>query len=311
MRQKRLLLYSMYTLLYLSGAYAQQTSIGQHSIQAVVDSAKQGTNYEPNIKALTEREIDDAITTAWQFAADTSFSVKWNLALTVDKLFWHSRNSSTQQRAVAIIVRFMQDENSRLSYLADQMVARYPHSVFGEEEKMLLVNLAEKTSKPIREIELFKLCARINATEITPLLQEKAYGSDEFRIRWVALVSLTRLGDKQAETEMIKAAREFPLTEEAINTLFPDIVFSRSHKAISLLIRQIQVNNGTCASLTPSARKGIPCAYMILKVVAPYIKGLNWYGENGMEHLAKEDALKKARTFFKGKGDSWALVDEA
>ncbi|MBN2750874.1 MAG: hypothetical protein JXR57_15400 [Bacteroidales bacterium] len=306
-----LIRYSALILLLPLVVSAQQHSIGESVILSVVDSARKGTRFEPNLKNLTEKDLDMAISSALRFANDTSFEVKWSIAVTADKIFWLTKSKGAQQSVAAIMVLYMWDENSRLSYLADQLVMRYPYIVFGEKEKALIAKLAEQTSRPIRTVELYKLCARIKAKEVIPELQDKAYDSNTaFRIKWAALVSLTRLGDKQAEAEMIKTAREFPLTVDAVNTLFPDIIFSRSHRAINLLIRQVQVNNGTCESLSPSGKKGVPCAYMILRVLAPHIKGLNWHGEKGLESLNADDALKKARSFFKSKGDSWELTDE-
>ncbi|MBN2750873.1 MAG: hypothetical protein JXR57_15390 [Bacteroidales bacterium] len=307
---KRLISYSLFFSLFWIHCNAQEVS-GEKIVQNVVNSARMSMNYAPPLQDLSEIDLAIAIKKAQQYSKDTSFDVRWNIALMADRIMWQTHNITVQQEVASTMITFMNDDNSRLEYLAEQSVMRYPPSIFNEEQKSQLIKLAESSTKATRTINLFKLCARIKADGISSLLQKNAENkNNSFRIRWASLISLTRIGNSSAEIEVINYIDRFPLSLDVIDMLYPDIIFSRSQKAITILINQLIESKEMCESSNPNNNSQIPCGYMILRILGPHIKDINWSGKNGLENFKPEEALKKARAFFINKGDSWELIEE-
>lgn len=287
-----------------------QEVLGKTIIRSLLDSVKKNVSYTPNIENLSETDLQLILKGIQEHTKDSSFNIRWNLALLADQVMWQTKNEEINQEVTSIMMTLFDDSNSRISFLAEQSIMRYPYYCFNLEHKKKLVELAEKTTSPTKKISLFKLCSRINADEIIPTLQENAYNkNNSFRVRWASLVALTRFGDKQAEEELVSYANRLPISLDVIDILYPDIIFSRSHKAVSILVKQILESNETCESSNPNNSLGVPCGYMILRILAPHIKEINWNGKTGLENLTPDEALSKARIFFIKKKDTWELIE--
>ncbi len=263
------------------------------------------------IKGLSKDKIFTVTNLIHETLTDSIFDVRWK-CFSLASLIGSTNNTETvKSEIVSIMLKGMFDNDSRIVFFASENLSEIKVSNYSDSQKDTLVKLLENINNPNILVTLYRVCGENRIYESEDLLQTVAFSNDvPFFQRWVALASLTRLGNNEAEEKMHGYLTRIGLSLDAINTLYPYVMFSRSNKNVGYLIDQIKNNEAGCESSNPDFTDQIPCAYHILKVVAPEIEELNWTGKNSLENLAIKESLLKAREILVRIDDKWKFKTE-
>jgi hypothetical protein len=291
------------------GQNRKETSIG--FIQDWLKNPSKDINQEKFITGLTESEIFSVNNLIRETLSDSIFDVRWNCFSLASVIGAKSNSEALKSEIVSIMFKGMLDIDSRITFIASEYLSEIKIASYSDSQKDTLINLLEIVKNPNILISLYRLCGENSVYESEDLLQNVAFSNEvPFFQRWVALASLTRLGNNEAEEKMHVYLTKVGLSLDAINTLYPYVLLSRSKKNVGYLIDQIMRNENGCESSNPDNTIQIPCAYHVLKVVAPEIEELEWSGENGLENLSVNESLLKARERLVVIGDNWNFKTE-
>ncbi|MDX9769994.1 MAG: hypothetical protein RBT19_06510 [Tenuifilaceae bacterium] len=242
---------------------------------------------------------------------DSIFDIRWRSLTVGSNIVAGSTSNLVKSELTSIMLQNIYDLDSRIVYTASQNLLELEDVKYTSGQKDTLVDLISRISNPNILVTLYRLCGKQGVSESMLLLKNVSFSTNiPFYQRWVALSSLTRLGNAEAENLMSDYLNRIDISLDAIKTLYPYILFSKSRQNISYLIELIQNNNSGCESSNPNVSTSIPCSYLVLTIVAPEIAELNWEGKDGLQSLEPEEALKKARVFFKNIDNNWSFKRE-
>ena len=130
-------------------------------------------------------------------------------------------------------------------------------------------------------------------------------------VRWAALLTLARLGDPTAVAEVAKRVKKFPINDDVIYRIFPDLLYTRQRALIAITIDALKSDKRSCLSADAEKQVPIPCGYRIMEMLAPVIDGYPLpLDESG--DLAVSDypaALDRVKRFFDSKTNYQIVID--
>ncbi|HPF93437.1 MAG TPA: hypothetical protein PLV65_05860 [Tenuifilaceae bacterium] len=307
-----------FTLLLI--IFCAQTLFAQIDTSEVIRLQKQWVNSQnpasdkelhQTFLEYNSNEIAILLKKAKEFQNDSIFSVKWNNLLLVSILAKNSIENNNKSEIGSFLLKSLFDTDTRIRYLAYESLMILENYNFSQNQKdTTLLALKQETNNEIIS-GLYKLCAEQNIIDAQSYLKEIASSdSTPFYQKWVALSSLVRMGDSEAEETMYYYLSKIGLSLDVINTLYPLVVFSKSKQNVDYLISIIKNDNSECESMNPNYTQTIPCAYYVLKKVAPHIDAINWYSPNGLEKLDYIKAIEEAKKIFNKSNFIWNFKEE-
>jgi hypothetical protein len=307
-----------FALLYLILSLLTQTSTGQSIDTFNIDNYvrwirnyQEVSNINIPLNSLTDSEQLLLCNIIKENMKDSIFDIRWRSLTVGSNIVAGSTSNLVKSELTSIMLQNIYDLDSRIVYTASQNLLELEDVKYTSGQKDTLVDLISRISNPNILVTLYRLCGKQGVSESMLLLKNVSFSTNiPFYQRWVALSSLTRLGNAEAENLMSDYLNRIDISLDAIKTLYPYILFSKSRQNISYLIELIQNNNSGCESSNPNVSTSIPCSYLVLTIVAPEIAELNWEGKDGLQSLEPEEALKKARVFFKNIDNNWSFKRE-
>ncbi len=128
--------------------------------------------------------------------------------------------------------------------------------------------------------------------------------------RWAGYVALARMGDQQAIDVILNRVRTLRLNDDVVYELFPDLVYTRTFRAIHYLEEVLASNERGCRSPNADVRQRTPCAYRVMELLAPAIKdypvAIGPGGDLATENYVQ--ALDTIREWFKQKNGTYEIV---
>jgi hypothetical protein len=92
------------------------------------------------------------------------------------------------------------------------------------------------------------------------------------KAKWKVHLSLSRLGNSKSTEYLLDQIKKIPINDEWINSLLPDLVYTRSKLVFNFLFQIIQSKEDNCMSQNPDSESNIPCGYRVVEAIAPTIK---------------------------------------
>lgn len=258
------------------------------------------------IGSVTGKEVSMLLIRAKAFQNDSVFSVKWNNLLLVSVLSKRLTELNSKNQITSFFLSSLFDPDPRIRFFAFENLKNIADYEFTQSQKDTVIILLENEVSNQISSDLYKLSAEQNITKAKSYLNEAVSSlSTPFYQKWVALASLVRMGNSEAEETMYYYLSRMGLSLDVINNLYPLVVFSGSKQNVSFLIDAIKNDNSGCESMNPNYTESIPCAYYVLKIIAPHIDAIKWYPPGGLEELGYNEALEKARIIFNKSDFSW------
>jgi hypothetical protein len=159
------------------------------------------------------------------------------------------------------------------------------------------------------------LCLRIagflGLKDLVAYIRPYAQPGNSVPVRWAALLSLARLGDLAAVAEVAKRAKKFPVNDDVVYRIFPDLLYTRQRDLITIVIDALQSDKRNCLSADAEKEVPIPCGYRIMEMLAPVIDGYPVRLEETGDLAATDypGARHRVRKFFDSKTDYKIVTD--
>ncbi len=244
-------------------------------------------------------------------AHDTNHSVRMNA---LAKLHRHAQTSTDTRLRNTVVDLFSQvcaDGSAAGTGIVLEYLKSYSPDDFGIAARTRLDKLVRDDHYPRLE-DVIRICAYLGARELIPRLQSLSNVQHKPAIRWSAIVGLVRLGDAGATSEMLRRVKRLPVGDDVVYRVLPDLAFTRHREAIRYLLDILNSNAENCLSPDPGNEDPIPCAYRVMELLAPIIKGFPFaIGRHG--DLVTDDypqALNIVRQWFLQQ-DDFEIITEA
>ncbi|MFO8002402.1 MAG: hypothetical protein R6U46_14275 [Marinilabilia sp.] len=175
----------------------------------------------------------------------------------------------------------------------------FPKEVFSVSARNRISSHAIEKDTPFKEI--VRLSARLGLKDLASHYNHLLMtGSVDSSTRWTLNVALGRLGDEKSARWCVDQVRKMGMNDEVVQHLVPDLVFIHYKPAMDFLFSAICQDRNNCSSPNPDSNSKINCAYRLMEVVAPAIKGFPVQIDEG-GNLQTNDyrhALEKVRAWI-------------
>jgi hypothetical protein len=299
-------------LAFLFCALFNGLSIGQNSIDEdyylLLYQTHHDLTYKPSLEEISSNEIIKLIYILEKHQRDSVFEKRWQGVILANKIGVGNYGKPVEQKAVSLLLGYMHDSDHRIVYMASQGLKEIDISYVSSQKDSLVFLMSYITNRNLLT-DLYRISGIQQIEAAIPLLQEITMNrNNPFMQRWVALATLSRLGLSEAENEMNGYLERLPLNLDVIDGLYPYVVYSQSRRNVEFLINKILFDTSGCESTNPNVTYSIPCAYMVLRMVAPAIKELRW--EDDLQNMPHDDALQVARNTLKTLQNNWNFEEK-
>lgn len=148
----------------------------------------------------------------------------------------------------------------------------FSSSVFDPEIRYELAEVYRKSSHPSGDLVL--LCGFAGTRDLIPdftrAVSETAKTSRQSQ--WAFHLALARMGEKNEVDYCLRQVRKYPLSDDVVSELFPDLIYIRQKETFNYCFGCIADSALHCTSSNPDREMQVPCACRIIRMVAPYVR---------------------------------------
>lgn len=262
---KRFLLYT--TLLF---AFLRSQAQSEEMIATHLTAVRQ--NQRPAAPASlwqNPEQHHEVLTALTPYYSDTLTTVRAQAYFLAKQVGTYSQDKAVRQRAVDQLTGGLRDEDSSIGGRVYNYLDEFDAADFSPETQQSVSDLLSRRLAHFSQ--LLRLVGALNMQEQTTTLQS-LLPSLSARDRWTAQLALARLGDPEALASVLDRAKRYPVNDDVVYELLPDLVYTRQKQALDYLVAIVQSHEKNCSSADPEADEGIRCGYRVLELLAPVIR---------------------------------------
>lgn len=229
---------------------------------------------------------------------DTVRAVRAKVYMICHRVGNGTKQSILRQTAVTRLIQGCKDEDTGNAGLALDYLATFQKEDFTASAKDGIRNLVR--NKPAHFDQVLKLAGFLELTDLKENINPYTQAGNAQSIRWAALVTLSRMNDSEAISEVMRRVRKLPVNDDIVYKIFPDLVYTRHAEAIRYMVEVMQRDDKNCMTADAEREEPIPCGYRIMEQLAPVIKGYPVELDESGDIKAKDytAALQKVRDWF-------------
>ena len=119
--------------------------------------------------------------------------------------------------------------------------------------------------------DLMKMAGFLHLSDLIPKIRPWSQPGNPAMRRWAALLTLARMGDSFAITDIMQRVKKLPVNDDLIYRIFPDLVYTRRSEAIAYMVEVLSNDQYECVSADLERERPIPCGYRVMEQLAPII----------------------------------------
>lgn len=291
----------IYCLVLLSFVGLPQTGFAQtvkELMHAYFDGVKTGV-YPAIPKPLSLTENSKIVIESLPVYLSDSVSGVRSKAYTIASLAGNSaRQEYLRQKAVDQLILGAKDVDGGNAGSALDYLSSFQKEDFGTMAKDTLRRLFRR--KSIHFEKIIKLCGFLELQDLKDEIRVYTQVGNSQSMRWASLVSLARMGDAAAISEVMRRVRKLPVNDDVVYSIFPDLVYTRNREAIGFMVEVLQKDDANCMTADAERQTAIPCGYRVMEHLATVIKGYPLELDASGDVKTKDyvAALKTVREWF-------------
>ena len=284
------------TVLTLQHTYAQSPTT---TVATYLNAIRQ--NQHPTTPKQLWQDAEqhsETLATLQPYYTDTLPTIRAQAYYLTKQVGTNSQDAALRQSAVSQLITGLQDEASGNVGRVHGYLTTFRPADFTTSSRQTIANLLNQ--RPPHFSRLLRLVGSLGMTQqiatLHNLLPELS-GRD----RWAARLALARLGDQEAIATVLSRAKQFPVNDDVVYELLPDLIYTRQKEAIDYLVTIVQSDEKNCEPADPDASENILCGYRVLELLAPVIQDfpltIDASGDLAVNDYPK--ALQQARRWLK------------
>jgi hypothetical protein len=260
----------------------------------------------PAFQNLTRQQHFQFVSILKEYSQDSLFEIRWQGVQWVNRLMGSVKDQLLAGEFISLGLIHALDADNRITYMAIQGLRAVSHFNFTSTQKDTVLQLMQTLENRTILTDIYLISGMQQIEGAVPVLKDVASNNQNpFMQRWVALATLARMGDTEAEYSLLSYLERMPVNLRVIDGLYSYIVYSQSRLNINYLIEYILYDLSGCESSNPEYSQSIPCGYMVLRVLAPGIRELKW--EEELQDLPHQQSLEKAQAKLKQLENNWSF----
>jgi hypothetical protein len=261
-----------------------------------IRSGQQPNTPESFQKADNASAILDAVK---EFYRDSLVNVRLKAYTLTFNAGVNAANKSIRQKTIGQLIGNGKDVNVGNVRAIFSYLSQFRKDDFSAEDRKNLQSLFY--AKPESMDQLIRLIGFLQIGELSDNIRFFTYADSNDLLRWSALLSLARTGDRAAIREVANRAGKVRLTDDVIHQLYPDLIYTRQRIVMEQLLATLNSDEKNCNSANPNSDTKIPCAYRVMEMLVPAVEGypLKLDESGDIDTQNYNEALQTVRAWFK------------
>jgi hypothetical protein len=260
------------------------------------------------------KKEDQYIAPVAVYLQDTVPSLRVEAYYLLSQLGNATKQKNARKRIVSLLIHGWHDKDQGIQRLVDNGLTHFHPQDF---DRAAIDSVRSRVEKlPANPGALFKLVGYLQLQALAPKI--KSYVEEEDpglrpQDRWAGYIALARLGDQQAVDVILNRIRTFGVNDDAVYELFPDLIYTRSYRAIQYLEEVLFSNERNCGAPSAESRQKMTCAYRVMELLAPVIKDypVTASAGGGIATNNYAQALETTRAWFTQRKGTYEIIRDA
>lgn len=263
------LLFIITLLALLSPIYSQKNP--SFVIKGIISNSLKNKSSSEHYKKLAEYSLDEILIGCEEYVNDSTTIVRVSVYEIVYLMGLQKDKEPEVTKAVNLLLAGCADKDPGVVYTLLNYLKYFKPSDFNVEARIKLAQMARDGS--VYFTQVLRLTGSIGLSDLAydykEMLQQQKY--NDKKTTWNIRLVLARMGDKESEAFCMNKMKKAPLNNEVVYDLFPDLTYMRTKEAFDYLLDIIKSDEKSCSSSNPDSEASIICAFIIIRLVAPYI----------------------------------------
>jgi hypothetical protein len=254
-------------------------------------------NY-PTIPTLFSQNEEHAFEILQPYLVDSVEQVALKAYQIVLHVSSRSRVPAVRAEGITILVAACNNVRPSIRSTAMEMLRQFRRDEFPSAAKDSLRKCIQEQSTPLEDV--MKMAGFLHLPDLIPQIRPWSQPGNLATRRWAALLSLARMGDSFAITDIMQRVKKLPVNDDLVYRIFPDLVYTRRPEAIAYMVEVLTDDQYECVSADLEHERPIPCGFRVMEQLAPIIAHFPVQIDEGGD-LETDDypgALQQSRKWF-------------
>jgi hypothetical protein len=308
MKKKNILRSILIPLIILAGITCKAQDVSS-MLNDYFKEVRAGRN--PTSSSLLQADkAESTLSNLSTYMKDTVPTVRATAYSLSQQIGFRSENNLVRQKAVMQLVVGCGDKESGNVGSVLNHLTSFRKIDFSNEALDSIRSLVKR--KPYYFHQAIKLAGFLNLVDLKEYIRPFTKPGNTQQVRWAAIVSLARMGDEAAITDMMSRIGKFKIKDDVVYELFPDLIYTRQRQAIDYMVQALNSDEKNCESADAENASMIPCAYRIMEQLAKAVNNypLKLDASGDVETKDYEKALRTVRKWFSEEGKNYTVTNE-
>ncbi len=225
-------------------------------------------------KLISSSSPSELFKTADNYFAVNEESKQHVAAEILGQVSWGDFSRQNKQKAVSLLIaKGLHSPYPSIVYQTIGFLTEIPKDLFTDKTLLSLEHLI-RTSPPHYKL-LVRLSGQLQLQQLVSYYKTMITGDSVVQASdvWAMRLALGRMGDTQQTSYCLSVVKNKGLNDQVIYYAVPDLIYLRSREVYDYLLDQILINDTNCTTTDPDNEMAITCAYRLMELITPYIKG--------------------------------------
>jgi len=283
--------------------FSQEKKVAKE-IDIVISAAREGKMIMPGDLIFREENIGLTLNEVGSFVADSNALVRNQSYMIINKAGRSAKSNSEISTSVELLAGGCHDQNPGIVRYCSKSLQNFPRRYFSGKSKEYIRTALYPGSRTLPNIAL--MIGYLNLQESAGTLQRIANNKSESRKnKWYANLALARMGYQPSVKYCLNVYKNQALNSKLVDNMVPELLYTRQKEIYDKVVKLLYSDEKNCLSGNPDNERSIPCGYLVMELLSPYIEGfpLETHASGAIKSGDYDQALEELRTWFRNNQD--------
>jgi hypothetical protein len=267
-------------------------------LSAYFSEVRGGDHPSPPMDVLTTASPETIFSTLQPYLLDSVNTVRAKACEIVHLIGLHTSKEESRTNAVDILFRAYTDDDPETNRQILTYLTKHPRKSFSATARDSIRSLVR--IKPMYFDQILRLAGFLELRDLKNEIRPWTQPGNPSQIRWAALLSLARMGDSFAISDIYNRIKNLTVNDDVVYQVFPDLIYTRQQALYAPIAEALHQKDKGCMSADAEREVPIPCGYRIMEQLAPVIDGFPFSLAPGGDLRAPDyaKALEEVRAWF-------------
>jgi hypothetical protein len=261
-------LFSILVLISLCEPLPAQTNL---LLSNYFDAVKAGTFPAPLTEFSAAEHSNAILREIEPYLTDSNHMVRAKAYEVAQLTATASAHPAARSKGIRVLLDGCKEAQIENSGLALKLLTTFAFDDFTSSDKDTIRALVKTSIHHLDKI--IKLAGFLQLTDLKDDIRPYRQPGSTGQLRWSAILSLARMGEAYAIQEVMKRVTGFPINDEVVYSIFPDLIYTRQKISFAYVVQALQSSDENCMSADGEKERPIMCGYRIMEQLAPVVEG--------------------------------------